>query len=114
MNLGPRKLTGFFEITGISQDKKCAALGYTYDWNYLKSALFYFIESWKQNKEKPEKHPRPSSDAFSLDPELLTFLIPTRPQTDGIEEQMHQAPWRVYPQSFTVWSTSISRRLCVH
>lgn len=90
MNLGPRKLTGFFEITGISQDKKCAVLEYTYDWNYLKSALFYFIERWKQNKEKPAKHPSPSSEVFSQDPALLTFLIPTHPQTDGTEEHMCQ------------------------
>lgn len=63
---------GSLKSQEFHKTKICAGLGYTYDWNYLKSALFYFIKRWKQNKEKPEKHPSPSSDAFSQDLALLT------------------------------------------
>lgn len=60
----------------VSMTKKCAVSGYTYDWNYCKSALFLFypFERWKRRERKrPWKPIKPQERCPFSGPCILNF-----------------------------------------
>lgn len=83
----------------VNMTKKCVVSGYTYDWNYFKSALFLFysFERWKQKERggKPWKPIKPQQGC----PLSIPWISPPDASWDRqcIEEQMCQAAWHMHP-----------------
>lgn len=85
MNLGPRKLTGFFEITGISQDKNMCRVR-IHIWLKL-SCQLYFISFKDENRTK-------KSLESTKAPAVMLFLRTLRfshPHPDTSSDRQH---WR--------------------
>lgn len=64
MNLGPRKLTGFFEITGISQDKKICSVR-IHIWLEL-SQVSFILFYWKMKTEQRKAWKAPTPQQWCL------------------------------------------------